>query len=197
MARLDREASNSNDAKGGTSVVEAATRLNALTCYMHMRIIIWMPRDRSTIRRIEIRRLLAKREVSSQADLVRLLGKAGHRVTQSTVSRDLSELGAVKMHEGTESESYILPEHQPTSAEDRDRLRKTLEDYLEGAVPSGNLVVLKVRSATAGTVAAALDATPPTGVVGTLAGDDTVIVIADDAVGGGTVARTIMGILEE
>lgn len=156
-----------------------------------------MPRDRSTTRQIEIRRLLANREVASQADLVRLLAEAGHRVTQSTVSRDLSELGAVKLHEGTEGECYVLPEHQRTSDDGRDRLRKTLEDYLEGAVPSGNLVVLKVRSATAGMVASALDTTPPVGVVGTLAGDDTVIVIADDAIGGGTVAKTIMGILEE
>jgi len=58
-------------------------------------------------------------------------------------------------------------------------------------------VVLRVRSATAGAVAAALDANPPKGVVGTLAGDDTVVVIADDTVGGGVVAKTIMKILED
>jgi transcriptional regulator of arginine metabolism len=140
---------------------------------------------------------LVDQEVASQIDLVKLLGESGHRVTQSTVSRDLSVLGAVKMHEGTERERYFLPEHQQALDEDLERLRRALEDYLEGAVPSGNLVVLKVRSATAGTVAAALDASPPKGVVGTLAGDDTVIVIADDAIGGGKVAKTIMGILEE
>jgi transcriptional regulator of arginine metabolism len=156
-----------------------------------------MPRDRSTIRRILIRRLLEEREISCQAELARLLGEAGHHVTQSTVSRDLTELGAVKADEGTEHERYVLVDQMQTADEGRDRLRRALEDYLEGAVPSGNLVVLKVRSATAGAVAAALDAAPPTGVLGTLAGDDTVIVIADDAVGGGTVANTIMGILEE
>jgi len=156
-----------------------------------------VPRDRSTIRRILIRRLLAERKVSSQTELVDLLSEAGHRVTQSTVSRDLTELGAVKADEGTEHERYVLVQQQRSTDEERDRLRRALEDYLEGAVPSGNLVVLRVRSATAGAVAAALDAAPPSGVVGTLAGDDTVIIIADDAVGGGTVARTIMEILEE
>ncbi len=159
---------------------------------MHMH----MSRDRSTARRILIRRFLAEREVSSQEELVGLLARAGHRVTQSTVSRDLSELGAVKADEGTEHERYIVAAKEQTSDSERNQLRKTLEEYLEGAVSSGNLVVLKVRSATAGTVAAALDATPPEGVVGTLAGDDTVIVVADDAVGGGAVAKTIMDILE-
>ena len=156
-----------------------------------------MSRDRSTIRRIVIRRLLAEREVSSQAELVELLDEAGHRVTQSTVSRDLTELGAMKADEGTDRERYVLGDQQRSVDDDHGHLRRTLEDFLEGAVPSGNLVVLKVRSATAGAVAAALDAAPPKGVVGTLAGDDTVIVIADDAVGGGAVAETIMNILEE
>jgi transcriptional regulator of arginine metabolism len=162
-----------------------------------MRIGERMPRDRSTIRRILIRQLLAELEISSQDELARLLGEAGHRVTQSTVSRDLTELGATKTGEGTEHERYVLVDQQRSPDEGLDELRRTLEDYLEGAVPSGNLVVLRVRSATAGAVAAALDATPPKGVVGTLAGDDTVIVIADNAVGGGAVAKTIMGILEE
>ena len=155
-----------------------------------------MPRDRSTARRVLIRRLLAEGEVSSQEELVTLLGRAGHRVTQSTVSRDLSELGATKIGEGTVHERYVVASVRQTTDAESSHLRRTLEEYLEGAVPSGNLVVLKVRSATAATVAAALDATPPEGVVGTIAGDDTVIVVADDAVGGAAVAKTIMRILE-
>ena len=155
-----------------------------------------MPRDRSTIRHILIRKLLTEREISSQAELVTLLGEAGHRVTQTTVSRDLTAIGVIKTNEGTQRERYELVDVQRQTEKGFDELRRVLEDYLEGAVPSGNLVVLRVRSATAGAVAAALDATPPAGVVGTLAGDDTVIVIADDAAGGGAVAKTIMGILE-
>jgi transcriptional regulator of arginine metabolism len=162
-----------------------------------MRIVTLMPRDRSTIRRILIRQLLAEREISNQAELTALLAEAGHRVTQSTVSRDLTELGAIKADEGTEHERYVLGDQHRPPETGHDELRRALEDYLEGAVPSGNLVVLKVRSATAGAVAAALDATPPKGVVGTLAGDDTVVVISDDAVGGAAVAKTIMAILEE
>ena len=98
-----------------------------------------MPRDRSTIRQILIRELLAEREISSQAELARLLCEAGHRVTQSTVSRDLSELGATKADEGTEHERYVLVDQERPEDEDFNELRRTLEDYLEGAVPSGNL----------------------------------------------------------
>jgi transcriptional regulator of arginine metabolism len=155
-----------------------------------------MPRDRSTVRHILIRKLLTEREISSQAELVALLGEAGHKVTQTTVSRDLAAIGVIKTDEGTKRERYVLDDGQRQTDQGFGELRRVLEDYLEGAVPSGNLVVLRVRSATAGTVAAALDATPPAGVVGTLAGDDTVIVIADDAAGGTTVAKTIIGILE-
>jgi transcriptional regulator of arginine metabolism len=156
-----------------------------------------MPRDRSTVRHILIRQLLEEREISSQAELARLLSEAGHRVTQSTVSRDLTDLGATKADEGTEHQRYVLVDQERPKDESLDELRRTLEDYLEGAVPSGNLVVLRVRSATAGAVAAALDENPPKGVVGTVAGDDTVIVIADDRIGGGSVAKTIMRILED
>ncbi len=122
-----------------------------------------MPRDRSTIRRILIRQLLAEREISSQAELARLLGEAGHTVTQSTVSRDLTELGATKADEGADHERYVLGDQHRSANTVHDELRRALEDYLEGAVPSGNLVVLKVRSATAGAVAAALDANPARG----------------------------------
>ncbi|MEJ2581837.1 MAG: arginine repressor [Acidobacteriota bacterium] len=155
-----------------------------------------MPRDRSAARRILIRKLLTERAITSQAELLDLLLDAGHKVTQSTISRDLAEIGAVKAAEDTENERYALVDQTCGADERFEVLRRTLEDYLEGAVPSGNLVVLKVRSATAGAVAAALDAAPPDGVVGTLAGDDTVVVIADDSIGGGAVAETIMGILE-
>jgi len=156
-----------------------------------------MPRDRSTIRRILIRRLLAEREISSQIELVRLLEEAGHRVTQSTVSRDLGDLGAMKVGEGTSHERYVLANRPRLSDSGLDRLRGVLVNYLEEAIPSGNLVVLKVREATAGTVASAIDATPLDGAIGTVAGDDTILVVATTADGGKSLAETILGLLEE
>ena len=162
-----------------------------------MRIVTKMPRDRSTIRRILIRRLLSEHEISSQSDLVRLLDEAGHPVTQTTVSRDLAELGAVKVDQGTAQERYTCADEKRSGREGLIRIRRVFEDNLEAVVLSGNLVVLKVRVATANAVAATIDDAPPPGVIATLAGDDTVLVVADDAIGGQTVAQTLMGILED
>ena len=162
-----------------------------------MRIIRQMSRDRSAIRRILIRRLLSQREISSQGELVRFLDEAGHRVTQSTVSRDLADLGATKVDEGTNRERYVLADRRRLSDSGSDRLRDVLDNYLVEAIPSGNLVVLKVREATAGTVASAIDAAPPEGTVGTLAGDDTILVVAATSDGGEALAIRILGLLEK
>ncbi len=164
--------------------------------YTHMRIVKPMPRDRSTTRRLLIRRFLSEQEISSQGALADLLEQSGHQVTQSTISRDLADLGATKTDEGTEHERYVLRSEALPVDEHTSRLRRALEDYLLGAIPSGNMLVLKVRAATAGAVAAAVDAIPLDGVIGTIAGDDTVLLIADSPRGGSVVAEKIMEILE-
>lgn len=156
-----------------------------------------MPRDRSASRRILIRQLISKREVSSQSELVRLLEESGHRVTQATVSRDLAEIGATKADEGTGHERYVLASRPRLSDGSVERLRNVLDDFLVEVIPSGNLVVLKVREATAGTVASAIDAAPPEGTVGTVAGDDTILMVAATSNGGKALARRILGLLEE
>ncbi len=154
-----------------------------------------MPLDRSANRQLLIRRLLARRRVSSQGELAALLAAAGHPVSQTTVSRDLAELGVIREADGAGRRRYRVatdaPEHH-----DRPTLRKVLAEYLEQAAPSGNLVVLKVRPATAGAVAAALDASPPAGVIGTVAGDDTVLVVVDGELGGAAVADRILKLME-
>lgn len=154
-----------------------------------------MPRDRSTSRRLLIRRLLSQRTVSSQSQLVDLLAAAGHHVTQTTVSRDLAELGGTKSTGPDGSGRYVIEPERAHPA-GRSPLQKVLAEYLEQAAPAGNLVVLKVRPATAGTVAAAIDDAPPDGVLGTLAGDDTVLVVVGDGFEADRVADSIMGILE-
>ena len=156
-----------------------------------------MPRDRSASRRILIRQLLSQKEISSQLELVRLLEESGHRVTQATVSRDLAELGATKADEETGPGRYVLAGRPRLSDGSFERLRNVLDDFLLEVVPSGNLVVLKVREATAGTVASALDAAPPEGTVGTVAGDDTILIVAATSDGGEVLAKKILELLEE
>ena len=155
-----------------------------------------MPRDRSASRRILIRRLISHREIASQSELVRLLEERGHRVTQATVSRDLAELGATKADGDAGHERYVLADRPRFSDGGVERLRNVLDDFLVEVIPSGNLVVLKVREATAGTVASAIDAAPPEGAVGTVAGDDTILVVAATAGGGEKLAKNILEILE-
>lgn len=161
-----------------------------------MRIVMPTSRDRSAARRALIRQLLADGGVSSQAELAALLAAHGHPVSQTTVSRDLVELGATKTAHRDHQSAYILAGDGLAGDESLERLEKVLREYFEAALPSGNLVVLKVRVATAGAVAAALDAASPEGVLGTIAGDDTVLVVTDESVGGQRVANNLVKILE-
>lgn len=137
-------------------------------------------------RRRVVRALLAGGEVRSQAELVAQLASQGHPVTQSTVSRDLQAIGAVKNGTG----GYVL-----AGFDDPDGAGSTLGRALEGfaasIVASGNLVVVRTPPGAAHVVAAALDATVLDGVLGTVAGDDTVLVVASEQIGGAAVARLL------
>jgi transcriptional regulator of arginine metabolism len=154
-----------------------------------------MVHDRSTARRLLIRRLVRDHRISSQRELSNFLHEAGHHVSQSTISRDLTDLGATRQSDELGHTRYLIETTSPSTT-DRDHVRRVLEEYLEQAIPSSNLVVLKVQAASAGTVAAAIDTAPLPGVIGTIAGDDTVLVIAGTPNGGGEVATEILDILE-
>ena len=91
-----------------------------------------MPRDRSNSRRILIRQFLAERDISSQAELAEFLSAAGHQVTQSTISRDLAELGVIKTGEGTNHERYLLAEQHLAEGK-RDRAHVAFRQILQRA----------------------------------------------------------------
>ena len=117
--------------------------------------------------------------VQSQEELRELLAHGGFRVTQGTLSRDLRTLGVVKGAGG-----YILPGGTGPSPREAVEARLTLTGEIEAAVRqhllsgdvAGTLVVLRTYPGHAGAVAAALDRFPPKGVVGTVAGDDTIFI---------------------
>ncbi|HEY7565186.1 MAG TPA: arginine repressor [Acidimicrobiia bacterium] len=127
-------------------------------------------------RRRAIRRLVAGNTVHRQAQLVEELRAMGFPVTQATVSRDLAAIGVTKDGAGYGFRHRALG--------DRAYLSRTLSAYVESFASSGNLVVLRTPPGAAQVVAAALDATDVAGVLGTLAGDDTVLVIARETEGG-------------
>ena len=119
-------------------------------------------------------RLVQGQSLSTQGDLVRALKGAGFDATQATVSRDIVELGLVKVARNG-AHAYAAPT-AVASGGGTERLKKFCEDYpVEGRV-AGNLVVLRSPPGTANAMAIALDSSALAEIVGTVAGDDTVFV---------------------
>ena len=131
-------------------------------------------------RQARIVELLGSRPVGSQTELGRLLADSGLVVTQATVSRDLDELGAVKVRTSS-GMSYVVPEENAPrggTAEAVDaRLGRLLEELLVSAEPTGSCVVVRTPPGGAHFLGSALDRAGLPEVAGTVAGDDTVLLV--------------------
>ncbi len=143
--------------------------------------------------------MLATRKVRSQSELQHLLAEEGIDATQATLSRDLDELGAVKLRAADGGAGvYVVPEDgSPVRGVfgGTDRLARLLADLLVSTDSSGNLAVLRTPPGAAHYLASALDRANLADVVGTVAGDDTVLVIAREPVDGAELARRIEGLV--
>ena len=128
-------------------------------------------------RRRDLTRLLREGRASSQRDIVDELRSAGHEVTQATISRDLQELGALKVRSNG-GFVYRLPDEMPRGGGDlmTRNLLSTLEEFAVDLRPAGNLVVVKTAPGHAAAVGRAIDLAPNDDVIGTVAGDDTIFV---------------------
>jgi transcriptional regulator of arginine metabolism len=144
-------------------------------------------------RRRALRRLISEHPVPSQEELLRLLAAAGHRVSQSTVSRDLEAIGAQKVRGIGGSAHYAVGDPPPAHTPE---LAAALAFHVTGLAASGNLVVLHTPPGTADLVALALDQAALPGVLGTVAGDDTVLVVAAEGTSGAALAKTLERIAE-
>ena len=123
--------------------------------------------DAST-RRSLLAKILRERTIERQAELVEVLRRRGHRATQSSVSRDLRELGVAKV-----GRRYVLTDEAARSIGDFSALRA----FVTSRVTAGaNLTVLKTKIGTAQSVAVAIDAAVWPEVIGTLSGDDTIFI---------------------
>lgn len=146
---------------------------------------------RALRRRAEILRLVQGRPVRSQEELQHLLRRRGFAVAQPTLSRDVKDLGLARTPTGYAAlagPSSFVP--APHRAEALDR---ALGQGVLAVQPAGTLVVLRTPPAGAHPVARALDEAALPGVVGTLAGDDTVFVATSDAATAHRVARRLAG----
>ncbi len=144
-----------------------------------------------TQRQHRVSQILEKEEVTSQSELVRLLSEQGVEATQVTVSRDLEELGAVKVRRPGGSLVYALPEGPTERPAPELHLRRVLGEWVADVTSSGNLVVVRTPPGCAHVVASALDRAGLADVIGTVAGDDTVLVVAAERVRGAALARKL------
>lgn len=140
-------------------------------------------------RQHRIAQILEAEPVTSQAHLVELLAGAGIEATQATVSRDLEELGALKVRAAGGEAVYAVPEMPRDRSVPSDHLRRVLGEWVVDVASSGNLVLVHTPPGSAHVVASALDRTPLPDILGTVAGDDTLVVIAAQGVAGEDVAR--------
>ncbi len=148
--------------------------------------------------------LLGKEAVRSQGELVELLTSHGVHSTPSTVSRDLVELDAVRVRHSDGSLVYAVPgeggDRTPRAAEDsvasQGRLQRLARDLVVSADASANLVVLRTPPGAAQYLASAIDHTAQPEILGTIAGDDTVMLICRDPLGGPGVAARFTNLAE-
>jgi transcriptional regulator of arginine metabolism len=120
---------------------------------------------------------VVRKRLGTQFELLDALAEAGCHVTQATISRDIRELGLVKTHDALGRPRYALPE-RGRRTDPQDALKAILAQFGRRATPAQNIVVVHCELGTAPAIGRALDEVEHPNVVGTLAGDDTVLVIA-------------------
>ena len=148
--------------------------------------------------------IVTQHEVRSQSDLADLLAESGLRVTQATLSRDLVELDAVKVRTASGALVYAVPaeggDRRPAApgetAAGQARLAKLCAELLVSAESSANLVVLRTPPGAAQFLASAFDKAEFHDILGTIAGDDTVLVIGRDPEGGDDLAHRFLALAD-
>lgn len=128
------------------------------------------------IRQMTLRRLIAKNRIPSQEEIISLLKAEGLVATQATLSRDLKELRVVKMHNSDGGYFYALPSASANSAPAPHDTEHTLSGIMS-VEASGSFIVIKTRPGYANMVGSVIDASFAQSIMGTIAGDDTLLVI--------------------
>jgi transcriptional regulator of arginine metabolism len=142
-------------------------------------------------RQSAILELVAERALSTQAEVAAALREAGFEVVQTTVSRDIADLGLVKVRAPSGRLVYA-----PPGTTDTDRLRAlaaAMRRYAIGAEAAGGLVVVATPSGYANALAQAIDESGHPGIAGTLAGDNTILVVARDGTPAAVLRDELMG----
>lgn len=143
-----------------------------------------------------ILKIVHERPISSQAELVEELARRGYRATQATVSRDIRRLGLLKLPGEGGRGRYVAVEDLDASPSASESLRDACQQFVVDVGPVQALLVLKTRVGRANAVAVAIDEARLAGVAGTLAGDDTILVLLRRSQDRSRVMRTFRSLLE-
>lgn len=128
------------------------------------------------IRQFRIKEIIAERDIETQDELVDALRQSGMKVTQATISRDIKELMLIKIPSVSGGYKYAMPgETQKTNP--IFKLKRALQDHFTSIDYTDNLVVMKCLPGTANTIAALIDSMETDDIMGTISGDDTILII--------------------
>ncbi len=141
-----------------------------------------------------IESIVSRKRVGTQFELLDALADAGCVVTQATVSRDIRQLGLEKAHDHFGRPRYVLP-HVARRADPVEVLDSILGQFGRKVTPAGNMVVLQSELGSAPAIARALDQLEHERIIGTLAGDDTVLIVASSERDAKILARDLAAVL--
>ncbi|MDQ2969398.1 MAG: arginine repressor [Actinomycetota bacterium] len=142
-----------------------------------------------------IKSLVSRKRIGTQFELLDALADAGCVVTQATVSRDIRQLGLEKTHDPFGRPRYVLPHVVARRADPAEVLNSILGQFGRKVTPAGNVDVLQSELGSAPAIARALDQLEHERIVGTLAGDDTVLVVAPSERDAKSLARELAEVL--
>jgi transcriptional regulator of arginine metabolism len=146
-----------------------------------------------SVRQMKIRELIANQIIETQDDLVEALRSSGLQVTQATVSRDIKEMQLVKVPIDDGRYKYSIP--QETRIYSISKLKRTLSDHFLHIDFTDNLVVMKCLPGTANAIGAMIDNMEWVEVMGTICGDDTILMICRTKAQSGEIVDRLLGLM--
>ncbi|MBQ8408343.1 MAG: arginine repressor [Clostridia bacterium] len=146
-------------------------------------------------RQEKILELITKYEIETQDELIEFLGEEGYNVTQATISRDIRDLDLVKVAMPDGAYKYVVSHVSKKGAKNTGLLSHTVMDTVLSITCAQNIIVLRTTAGMAQAVALAIDRIPDSDILGSVAGDDTIIVVTADSATAETVAAKMRKLL--
>lgn len=132
-------------------------------------------------RRNRIKEIITSKVVCKQEELAKILNDEGFSVTQATVSRDIKELGLIKVKDlETKKSKYSMPKNKPVHEVTDEKVITLLKTFIISVEAAKNLIVVKTLTGNGSACGMAIDKLMPDGVIGSIAGDDTLLIVTHD-----------------